>query len=29
MVEELAFDGNGRMYVADMLSYMQDLDGIG
>ncbi|MDN4501128.1 discoidin domain-containing protein [Alteromonadaceae bacterium BrNp21-10] len=32
MVEEpvlLAFDGNGRMYVAEMLTYMQDADGNG
>lgn len=32
MVEEpvlLSFDGNGRMYVAEMLSYMQDIDGNG
>src|ERR1700744_1092251 len=24
-----AFDGNGRMYVAEMRSYMQDIDGTG
>ncbi|KMT64083.1 hypothetical protein XM47_16250 [Catenovulum maritimum] len=32
MVEEpvlLSFDGKGRMYVAEMLTYMQDLDGTG
>ncbi|WP_017444476.1 DUF7133 domain-containing protein [Gayadomonas joobiniege] len=32
MVEEpvlATFDGNGRMYVAEMLTYMQDLDGKG
>ncbi|WP_235594700.1 DUF7133 domain-containing protein [Paraglaciecola hydrolytica] len=32
MVEEpvlLAFDGNGRMYVAEMLTYMLDADGSG
>lgn len=32
MVEEpvlLAFDGNGRMYVAEMLTYMLDADGTG
>lgn len=32
MVEEpvtISFDGNGRMYVAEMLTYMQDLDGTG
>lgn len=23
----MAFDGNGRLYVAEMLSYMQDIDG--
>lgn len=25
----IAFDGNGRMYVAEMRSYMQDIDGSG
>jgi|HigsolmetaAR203D_1030402.scaffolds.fasta_scaffold00133_31 mono/diheme cytochrome c family protein/glucose/arabinose dehydrogenase len=25
----IAFDGNGRMYVAEMRTYMQDLDGTG
>ncbi len=32
MVEEpvlFAFDGNGRLYVAEMLTYMQDADGSG
>eukprot|EP00752_Nemacystus_decipiens_P018891 g16947.t1 len=32
MVEEpvlLAYDGNGRMYVAEMLTYMLDVDGTG
>lgn len=32
LVEEpvlLAYDGNGRMYVAEMLTYMLDLDGTG
>ncbi|EWH10736.1 cytochrome c-containing protein [Catenovulum agarivorans DS-2] len=32
MVEEpvlLSFDGKGRMYVAEMLTYMQDIDGTG
>ncbi|AWB66020.1 hypothetical protein C2869_06015 [Saccharobesus litoralis] len=32
MVEEpvlATFDGNGRMYVAEMLTYMQDVDGTG
>lgn len=32
MVEEpvlLSFDGQGRMYVAEMLTYMQDIDGTG
>ena len=24
---ECVFDGNGRMYVAEMRSYMQDIDG--
>ena len=30
LVEEptaIAFDGNGKMYVAEMLTYMQDIDG--
>ena len=30
MIEEpvaLAWDGNGRMYVAEMRTYMQDIDG--
>ena len=25
----VAFDGNGRMYVAEMRTYMQDADGTG
>jgi hypothetical protein len=25
----IAFDGNGRMYVVEMRTYMQDIDGNG